>query len=115
MSKHTPGPWRVSQLDDSCVLAGPAGTIVAYAMTVGMRDVVAPNVRLIAAAPEMLGTLLDHAAFLDGLANRLDDWARQSEGGGWSTHQVGVNRDAANDCRRRAAELRAAIAKAEGR
>jgi hypothetical protein len=44
--------------------------------------------------------------FLLSLADRLDGWASASENGGWSTHQVKANRDAANDCRRQAAILR---------
>lgn len=48
-------------------------------------------------------------AFLEGLADRLDRWAEESMGYGWSTHQVSANREAANDCRRQAARLRAEI------
>lgn len=44
-------------------------------------------------------------SFLESLANRLDDWASESRSGGWSTHQVGANVSAANDCRRIAAML----------
>lgn len=40
-----------------------------------------------------------------GLADRLDGWAAQSESSGWSTHQVEANREAANDCRRAAANI----------
>lgn len=52
------------------------------------------------------------AAFMDRLANTLDEWAVQSRSGGWSTHQVDANAKEANECRRRAAQIRAAIAKA---
>lgn len=45
-------------------------------------------------------------SFLTGLADRLDRWAHQSRVGGWSTHQVDDNIEAANDCRRIAAELK---------
>lgn len=50
--------------------------------------------------------LLGAADYLDELANVMDRWAVQSESGGWSTHQVKANRGAANDCRRKAAQLR---------
>jgi hypothetical protein len=49
------------------------------------------------------------AGFLDGLAMRLDGWAKESRTGGWSTHQVEANTKAADDCRRAAANLRAAL------
>lgn len=54
------------------------------------------------------------ALFLDSLANRLDGWARDSQSYGWSTHQVSANVSAANDCRRMAAEARAALSQARG-
>ncbi len=54
-------------------------------------------------------TALFTAGFLDGVAMRLDSWAEQSRSGGWSTHQVAENIEVANDCRRSAANLRAAL------
>lgn len=57
----------------------------------------------------MPGELIRTVYFLEELANTLDGWARQSEGGGWSTHQVEANRREANECRRRAAELKRSI------
>lgn len=47
--------------------------------------------------------------FIDSLALKLDGWAEQSRRGGWSTHQVSANIEAANDCRRQAARLRASM------
>lgn len=47
--------------------------------------------------------------FLNAMADRLDRWAKDSKAGGWSTHQVTPNEEAANECRRRAAELRAGL------
>ena len=44
--------------------------------------------------------------FLLELADKLDGWAESSLHGGWSTHQVEANRQVANECRRRAAELK---------
>lgn len=46
--------------------------------------------------------------FLREMADKLDQWAIESRSGGWSTHQVQSNIQAANDCRRQAAELRRA-------
>lgn len=49
--------------------------------------------------------IFDAIIFLEKMANKLDGWAQQSQSGGWSTHQVGVNIEAANDCRRMASRL----------
>ena len=57
------------------------------------------------------GELIDTVIFLDGVANQLDLWAKQSQGGGWSTHQVEANQQWANNCRRRAAEIRTELAR----
>lgn len=46
--------------------------------------------------------------FLSDLADTLDRWCDESRFGGWSTHQCEANKHAANDCRRRAAQLRIA-------
>lgn len=53
-----------------------------------------------------LGAAADH---LNGMADRLDEWAAQSLSGGWSTHQVDANRAMANEARRCAAQLRRTI------
>ena len=45
-------------------------------------------------------------AFLDGLADLMDGWAKESRKGGWSTHQVQPNMKAADSCRREAARLK---------
>jgi hypothetical protein len=50
----------------------------------------------------------DAAAYLSTLADQLDMWAEESRNGGWSTHQVQANINAADSCRRMAARLRAA-------
>lgn len=44
--------------------------------------------------------------FLMTLADTLDGWAQESRRGGWSTHQVDANRREADNCRRKAAELK---------
>jgi hypothetical protein len=51
------------------------------------------------------------ADYLDQVANTMDNWAWHSKTGGWSTHQVADNTTRANDCRRRAAEIRVAVTK----
>ncbi len=43
--------------------------------------------------------------FLNNLADRLDKWASETQRGGWSTHHVQENLNAANECRREAALL----------
>jgi hypothetical protein len=50
--------------------------------------------------------LLNCATFLEFLADRLDEWARESREDGWSTHQVSKNKDAACACRDKAAFIR---------
>lgn len=48
------------------------------------------------------------------MATLLDAWARESVEGSWSTHQVDAMRRRADQCRRHAAAVRAAISKAGG-
>lgn len=43
--------------------------------------------------------------YLLSTADTLDQWAAQSEAGGWSTHQVDANRRLADDMRRKASQL----------
>jgi hypothetical protein len=57
----------------------------------------------------VLKTLEHCAALFDTLAVKLDRWATESRSGGWSTHQVDENRKTADDCRRYAGHIRAAI------
>jgi len=54
----------------------------------------------------MIEALTSTIAFLDDLADTLDRWADETRAGGWSTHQCEANRNEANRCRRKAAELR---------
>jgi len=72
------------------------------------------NTRLIAAAPALharcdaaVTDLLDEAAL-------LDEWAKASRDGGWSTHQVKPMQDRANELRRRVEDYRAALRLARG-
>ena len=44
--------------------------------------------------------------FLEDTANTLDQMARDSLTGGWSTHQVDAHRRLADACRRQAAEAK---------
>jgi hypothetical protein len=46
-------------------------------------------------------------------ANQLDDWARDSKTGGWSTHQVEPMRAKADQLRREAANLRRLLQRGE--
>ena len=57
----------------------------------------------------MLKSLEHCAKLFDVLAVKLDRWAAESRSGGWSTHQVQPNLDAANDCRRYASQIRQAL------
>jgi hypothetical protein len=57
--------------------------------------------------------LIETVVFLDELADKLDLWAEQSRKGGWSTHQVDANVQAANECRRESSKLRRAIRELE--
>ncbi|PYQ25649.1 MAG: hypothetical protein DMF56_27020 [Acidobacteria bacterium] len=64
-AKHTPGPWQVSPLDGRT--CGPSRLLVSSGTTLPQMQAVAivtlragetdANARLIAAAPDMLGTL----------------------------------------------------------
>jgi hypothetical protein len=49
--------------------------------------------------------IADAAAYLSTVADQLDERAKQSRSGGWSTHQVDANISLANSCRRKAAQL----------
>jgi len=71
------------------------------------------NAHLIVAAPELLTELKREVLVLEDMADLCDAWANESKDGGWSTHQVKAHREAANECRRRASDVCAAIAKAD--
>jgi hypothetical protein len=72
------------------------------------------NARLISSAPELLRVAKDAADFLLRTARVLDEWAVQSQNGGWSTHQVEGNLRVANDCRREAYCIQRVIDRATG-
>jgi hypothetical protein len=57
----------------------------------------------------MRSELIAAAAFLETMAVKLDAWATQSRGGGWSTHQVEGNIEQARACRMKAADIRSVI------
>lgn len=46
---------------------------------------------------------------VSAMADQLDDWARESRSGGWSTHQVEPMTRKADELRRQAAQFRLAI------
>lgn len=57
---HTPGPWRISDLQRNIVVAGKHSNSVATCYIVGITDTMETaeaNARLIAAAPDMLEAL----------------------------------------------------------
>lgn len=54
--KHTQGPWMASET--GLIGAGPQFLHIAQTVTTGMGHAAAANARLIAAAPEMLDTLV---------------------------------------------------------
>lgn len=70
--------------------------------------------KVCATRDELLAEARITVGFLTGLADQLDQWAKESREGGWSTHQVQKNIDTANDCRRRASLIQRGIAKATG-
>lgn len=55
------------------------------------------------------------ADFLLKMADDIDGWAEQSRSGGWSTHQVTANREAAAKLRERAALMYRAANKSDDR
>ena len=62
MSKHTPGPWKVSLTDDTTVIAPDNSVIAEIDGDYNQPDlwpIMEANARLIAAAPELLEALKD--------------------------------------------------------
>lgn len=51
---------------------------------------------------------------ISAMADQLDEWARESRSGGWSTHQVDPMIRKADDLRRQAAQLRLTFKDKEG-
>lgn len=45
----------------------------------------------------------------DEMADQLDRWSEQSRSGGWSTHQCEPQTRKADECRRKAAQLRGTV------
>ena len=50
---------------------------------------------------------------LSAMADQLDEWARESRTGGWSTHQVDPMTRKADELRRQSAQMRLAIKEVE--
>jgi hypothetical protein len=126
---QTPGPWELDSAKDGdsryFVIHGqiPAGINADFgypvADTMNRHHCVAPdedeaNARLISSAPQLLRVAKDAADFLLRTARVLDEWAVQSQNGGWSTHQVEGNLRVANDCRREADCIQRVIDRATG-
>lgn len=137
-AKHTPGPWRAVESGDGGEVVDANGYEVAELNTGGIAinrdwldshdehwsghgpesyierepDEIDANARLMAAAPDLLAELKQEVECLERWANRADRMAQESIDGGWSTHHVAALRAQADEYRRRASGLRAAIAKA---
>lgn len=97
MSKHTPGPWVIKEIDHDEGARVSFGLVGCGCRVYGMPEGEA-NARLIAAAPDLLAALESCAAECERAANAL--------GGRESSPLV------AGCLLNRAAEARAAIAKA---
>ena len=63
-TRHTPGPWNVSQNVTRHVI-GPEGGVVACAELTWTNEITEANARLIAAAPNLLKALTDLIANQD--------------------------------------------------
>ena len=129
-TKHTPGPWRVTNIKDGAIdvwtTAEQHGTICRIPKgekgmgpygpsrpTGTYGSIVDPcereaNARLIAAAPETLAELDAAQAALDRAASFVADLA------GWADDPMGADAEA-EELAEQASKARAAIAKAEGR
>lgn len=78
MSKHTPGPWGISQ-NVSRHVVGPNGGVVASAELTWTADISEANARLIAAAPDLFGALANLLQLLpSGTTNPAIQAARQA-------------------------------------
>ena len=64
--KHSPGPWAVAKTDD-----GNFGIISKYGEWIARCYSPVDNARLIAAAPDMLGYLIERAEILFQRANEM--------------------------------------------
>lgn len=73
------------------------------------------SARLISAAPQLHRELNDSIKAVESVARQLDDWANESQRGGWSTHQVDPMRRLADILRRQVDGWKRCVEKAEGR
>ena len=102
MSKHTPGPWAVEGEDCQAIVLSPSGWIIAQTDHIHSKDpsqwedIHMANMRLIAAAPDLLESLED-------LLSNLDEMGLATMPG-----------DTFENMRETVDRARAAIAKAEG-
>jgi hypothetical protein len=127
---HTPGPWYVGAQNDLLYIIntkprpvpadyinpGVPGSVVIARLRYHdvSPEVERANAAVLASAPELLRVAKDAADFLLRTARVLDEWAVQSQNGGWSTHQVEGNLRVANDCRREADCIQRVIDRATG-
>jgi len=80
MSKHTPGPWKITAGYDRSTISGGMGEsghphVVAEVRhpTAFRIDEGPANARLIAASPEMLEALKDAKTTIDAMLSAIDD------------------------------------------
>ena len=118
----TPGPWQYFSGNNGVYSDGGKKFICGRVgfMSKIQRHGDESNGQFIANAPTDIAFLLAEVKRKDealrqaeksfsNLANILDNWARESQRGGWSTHQVSANEAQANYCRRDAAKLAQAL------
>lgn len=72
MSKHTPGPWFSQYDDNGFYKIGSEAVGLNIAFTFGESDADEANVRLMAAAPNLLEAL-------ENLADYVDEWVGDNE------------------------------------
>lgn len=123
MTDHTPTPWNCASRYSSMVgvpIINQQGKRIGNTALPDMppewdhlkRQAEIDAAFIITAANNhapMLKTLEHCAALFDTMAVKLDRWATESRDFGWSTHQVDENRKTAEDCRRYAGHIRAAL------
>lgn len=123
MDAHTPTPWNAASKYSSVVgvpIINQQGKRIGNTALPDMppewdhlkRQAEIDAAFIVTAANNhapMLKSLEHCAKLFDTLAQTLDRWATESRDRGWSTHQVEDNRKRADDCRRYAASIRAAL------
>lgn len=76
---HTPEPWRYGMAATDRAIYGPRGEHIATLPDMLPRDEQVANMRLIAAAPDLLAALQTCVAWLDRLADKHDDYSNATQ------------------------------------